>query len=228
MRKISKLHFITTNAGTAEQACLGGVRWVQLRIKDASYDVYKAEALKVQAICKLHGATFIINDNVALAKEIGADGVHIGKEDMSPAEARALLGNDFIIGCTANTAEEIKQLVQHPIDYIGLGPYKFTDTKKNLSPVLGLDGYDIILTHLNWKGVKTPPIIGIGGITEEDVPALMSTRLHGIAVSGAIATAGSVQHAAGRFIKLVHPGFPTGSAIEGLRAVVDIATIFTT
>ncbi len=81
MKAISKLHYITTNASMAEQACAGGVDWIQLRLKNVSYDEYKTVALEVQAVCKKYNATFIINDNIKLALDLGADGVHVGKED---------------------------------------------------------------------------------------------------------------------------------------------------
>src|SRR4051812_38446914 len=117
MKRISKLQFITTNAATAEQACMGGVDWIQLRLKNTPYDDYLAIALEVQAICKRYNATFIINDNVMLAYNIKADGVHLGKQDMPPDAARQLIGNDFIIGSTANTFEDIDYLAAKPVDY---------------------------------------------------------------------------------------------------------------
>jgi thiamine-phosphate pyrophosphorylase len=199
MRAISKLHFITTNAATAEMACLGGVDWVQLRLKNVSYDEYRSVALTVQAVCKAHNATFIINDNPALALEIKADGVHLGKEDMSPDEARKMLGDNFIIGCTANTADDIAHLSKYHINYIGLGPYRFTATKEKLSPVLGLAGYEGIYAELLERNITPPPIVGIGGIIEEDILALLGAGLHGIAVSGSIANATDIAAAATRF-----------------------------
>ena len=189
MKSISKLHFITTNATLAMQACMGGADWIQLRLKDVDYNEHKRIAMEVKQICKHYRSTFIINDNVQLAKEINADGVHIGKEDMDPHEARRLLGDEFIIGCTANTIEDVKRLACLPIDYIGLGPFKFTNTKQNLSPVLGLNGYRTIFEYLNDSKITSPPIIGIGGIVLDDVTELMTTGLSGIAVSGAISNA---------------------------------------
>lgn len=200
---IEKLQFITTTAALAEQACSGGVRWIQLRLKDISHEAYKTEALKVQQVCKRYDAKFIIDDNVALALEINADGVHIGKEDMSLKEARALLGNDFIIGCTANTIEDIIAVAaQSQTDYIGLGPYRFTATKKKLSPILGLEGYQYIFNSLKQRNMAVPPVIGIGGIEAEDISALLQTGLHGVAVSGAIANEKDIRDAAKKFVDL--------------------------
>jgi len=200
---IEKLQFITTTATQATRACEGGVRWVQLRLKNVRHDVYKAEALKVQHVCRHYGATLIIDDNVALAQEIGADGVHIGKEDMPLKEARALLGNDFIIGCTANTVDDVIAIAeQKQANYIGLGPYRFTATKEKLSPVLGVEGYRNIFDSLQQKNICVPPVIGIGGIEAGDIPLLLQTGLHGIAISSAIANENDIRAAAQKFVRL--------------------------
>jgi thiamine-phosphate pyrophosphorylase len=186
--KISRLHYITDSAHAAELACRGGVRWVQLRVKNLPAAEWQQRALAVQAVCRQHGATLIINDNPALALEIGADGVHLGQQDMPPAQARQLLGPQFIIGGTANTFADIEGLVAAGVDYIGLGPFRFTTTKEKLSPILGLAGYAEIMTQCRTAGFTTP-IVGIGGIELADVAALLATGLHGVAVSGAIGSA---------------------------------------
>jgi len=198
---IEKLQFITTTAAHAKQACEGGVQWVQLRLKNVRHEVYKAEALEVQRVCKRYGATFIIDDNVALAGEIGADGVHIGKEDMPLKDARALLGNDFIIGCTANTLDDIIAIAkQEQASYIGLGPYRFTTTKEKLSPILGLEGYRHIFDSLQKRNIRVPPVIGIGGIEAVDIPVLRETGLYGVAISSGIANKKNIRVAAQKFV----------------------------
>jgi len=186
MKPISKLHYITTSAALTEKACMGGVDWIQLRLKNISYADYYTVAKEVQAICRDFGATFIINDNVALAMDVDADGVHIGKQDMAPDVTRTLIGERFIIGATANTVEDIIKLSSMPVNYIGLGPFRFTNTKQNLSPVIGIDGYKKIFTELTEKNVQYPPLVGIGGIMVNDMNELMTTGLYGVAVSGAI------------------------------------------
>jgi len=193
--KINNLHYITTTAQAAEVACQGGVRWVQLRVKNLPAAEWQQRALAVQAVCRQHGATLIINDNPALALAIGVDGVHLGQQDMAPAEARVLLGPDFIIGGTANTFADIEKLVAAGVDYIGLGPFRFTTTKEKLSPILGLVGYADILGQCQAADFTTP-IVGIGGIELADVPALLATGLHGVAVSGAIGRAADPRAAA--------------------------------
>ena len=197
--QISRLQFITDNAPAAELACRGGVRWVQLRAKNLPAAEWQQRARAVQAVCRHHGAALIINDNPALALEIGAAGVHLGQQDMPPAAARALLGPDFIIGGTANTFADIKGLVAAGVDYIGLGPFRFTTTKEKLSPILGLAGYAELLAQCRTAGFTTP-VVGIGGVALADVAALLATGLHGVAVAGAISGAGNPTAVAQLFI----------------------------
>ena len=174
---------------SAMLALEGGCRWIQLRMKDASYEELKRTALAVQAECRRRKATFIIDDCVELVKEIGADGVHLGKNDMPVDQACELVHQsgktDFLIGATANTFEDICHAARLGASYIGLGPFRFTQTKKKLSPILGLDGYKRILEQCREAGI-TLPVYAIGGIEIEDIPALMKTGITGIAISGTI------------------------------------------
>lgn len=163
----------------------GGCRWIQLRMKDVSSIEILPIALEALALCRKHNATFIIDDHVEIAKQIEADGVHLGKSDMSITEARKILGKDFIIGGTANTFEDVQMLYKAGANYIGCGPFRYTTTKKNLSPVLGLEGYRHIVSQMEEKGIQLP-IVAIGGITKEDIPSLMQTGINGIAISGSI------------------------------------------
>ncbi len=185
---ISRLHYIITTPEQAEQACSAGADWIQLRLKNKSYEDWKAIALETQAVCRSHQSRLIINDHAHLAGDIGSDGLHLGKEDMPVREARQLLGPEIIIGGTANTREDILMHDEAGASYIGLGPFRFTTTKKNLSPVLGLAGYASLMTALQGQGISIP-VIAIGGITLEDVPLLLKTGIHGIAVSSAITRA---------------------------------------
>ena len=163
----------------------GGCRWIQLRMKDASPEEILPIAEEALAMCREYHATFIIDEHVELAKQIKADGIHLGKLDMPIAEARHILGKDFIIGGTANTFEDVQAHHQAGADYIGCGPFRFTTTKKNLSPVLGLEGYRRIVLQMNEAGIHLP-IVAIGGITKEDIPPLMETGITGIALCGSI------------------------------------------
>lgn len=191
---ISNLHYLVSHPEDVAAATVRGVQWIQLRVKDKPYAEWKQLALETQAECRKSRTTFIINDNPYLAQEIGADGVHLGQQDMPPAEARALLGPGFIIGGTANTFADIERLAVAGVDYIGLGPFRFTKTKKNLSPVLGLAGYQQLVAQCRAAGI-TVPIVAIGGILPDDVPPLMATGLHGIAVAGGITDAEDIRGA---------------------------------
>lgn len=185
---IAQFHYITqdiegfTHAQLAELACKGGADWVQLRVKKKPLDEWFKIAEETKSVCRKYKAKLIINDNVYLAKEIEADGVHLGKQDMNPVEAREILGKNFIIGGTANSMEDVKQQIANGSDYIGLGPYRFTTTKEKLNPILGLEGIKIIAEKFGDK----IPIIAVGGIKLEDVESLMNIGVHGIAVSSAI------------------------------------------
>lgn len=166
----------------------GGCRWIQLRMKDATDEEILPVALEAQKMCREAGATFIIDDHVDLVKQIKADGVHLGKKDMPIAEARRILGDDFIIGGTANTFEDVRAHYEAGANYIGCGPFRFTTTKKGLSPILGLEGYISICSQMKAEGIDLP-IVAIGGITLEDVPQIMQTGVTGIALSGAVLNA---------------------------------------
>ena len=163
----------------------GGCRWIQLRMKDTPDEEVRPVAIEALQMCRDVGATFIIDDRVELVKELGADGVHLGKNDMPISEARKVLGSAFIIGGTANTFEDVKAHYEASANYIGCGPFRFTTTKKNLSPVLGLEGYRHIVEQMEEANIHLP-IVAIGGITAEDIPAIMQTEVTGSALSGTI------------------------------------------
>lgn len=172
----------------ARMALEGGCRWIQLRMKGASDDEVAEAAAQIQPLCREHEAIFLLDDRVELAKSLKADGVHLGKNDMPISEARRVLGEEFIIGGTANTFDDIERLSSQGADYIGCGPFRFTTTKEKLAPVLGLEGYRNIVAQMEAKGINLP-IVAIGGITCEDIPALMQTGIDGIAISGAVLNA---------------------------------------
>ena len=163
----------------------GGCKWIQLRMKDAAVDEIRPVAVKVQEMCRDYGATFIIDDHVDLVKELGADGVHLGKDDMPIDKARLILGKDFIIGGTANTFDDVRKHYANGASYIGCGPFRFTTTKKGLAPVLGLEGYSNIIRKMRQAGIDLP-VVAIGGITLEDIPQIMLTGVSGIALSGTV------------------------------------------
>ena len=196
---------------SAKIALEGGCRWIQLRMKDVSETILEHHALIIQEMCKEYGATFIIDDNVFLAKKINADGVHLGKNDMPITEARRILGDDFIIGATVNTFEEILKIIDNvqvgtstsivteelkvhnpmvqssivQVNYIGCGPFRFTHTKQKLSPILGIEGYKEIVKKKLEQNIDIP-IVAIGGISNADIPHILETGIDGIALSSSI------------------------------------------
>jgi thiamine-phosphate pyrophosphorylase len=185
------LLFITHQTGrytylqSVEIALKGGCRMIQLRMKEASPREVEQTGIAAKALCREYGADLYIDDHVEICRQIGAAGVHLGKSDMPPREARKILGKNFIIGGTANTFDDILRLNAESVDYIGLGPFRFTATKKNLSPVLGLSGCKQIAEQCRNQGINLP-IFAIGGITDSDIPAILDAGMTGIAMSSAI------------------------------------------
>ncbi len=163
----------------------GGCRWVQLRMKEASDEEYLRVGGEVARLCRAAGAVFLLDDRVHLVRALGADGVHLGRHDMPVDEARRLLGAGYRIGATANTFADIERAAALGADYIGLGPYRFTETKRNLSPVLGLEGYRTIAAQCRAAGIALPTV-AIGGIEAADVAARLAAGVDGIALSGAL------------------------------------------
>lgn len=163
----------------------GGCKWIQLRMKETNKEDILHAIEQLKPICRKHNAILIIDDYVELASQTDIDGVHLGKNDMPISQARQILGEEYIIGGTANTFEDIQSLTEQGVDYIGLGPFRYTETKQNLSPILGIEGYRKMMQQCRECGINTP-IVAIGGIEEEDVEPLMSTGISGIAMSGCI------------------------------------------
>lgn len=163
----------------------GGCRWVQLRMKEAPTEELLRVGREVARLCREAGATFILDDRADLVGELGADGVHLGKNDMPVAEARRLLGGGRLIGATANTFEDIERAAAQGADYIGLGPFRFTQTKSNLSPLLGLEGYRTIAARCREAGIGLP-VVAIGGITAEDICPICEAGIAGVALSGGL------------------------------------------
>lgn len=181
----------------------GGCRWVQLRMKDAPAEEVLRVGREVGKLCREYGAKFILDDHVELVRELNADGVHLGKHDMPVAEARRILGPEHLIGATANTFEDIERGAAQGADYIGLGPFRFTQTKRNLSPILGVEGYRTIMERCRDAGI-TLPVVAIGGITAADVREILMTEVTGIALSGALLQAESTTNETQQIIQIIN------------------------
>ena len=169
----------------AQMALEGGCRWIQLRMKKYPITEVENTALKMRELCNAYNAVFIIDDHVELVARTNADGVHLGRNDMPIREARKILGDRFIIGGTANTFYDVQRHYISDADYIGCGPYRYTTTKENLSPILGIEGYTNIINKIKNTGIPLP-LVAIGGIEHEDIPKLKETGINGIALSGSI------------------------------------------
>lgn len=170
---------------SARMALEGGCKWIQLRMKEAPLEKIESTATILKRLCKEYDATLILDDHVELVKKLNVDGVHLGKTDMPIDEARSFLGEAFIIGGTANTFDDVIRHYKAGADYLGIGPFRFTTTKKNLSPILGLDGYSSIMKQMQEADIHIP-VVAIGGITFDDIPSILKTGVNGIALSGTI------------------------------------------
>jgi thiamine-phosphate pyrophosphorylase len=179
----------------AQQMCAAGVRWVQLRMKGAEKPAWLAEARAAAGVCRGYGAVFIVNDSVEIASESGADGVHLGSLDSEWSQARSVLGPDLIIGGTVNNhADALRASKSGCLDYAGVGPLRFTATKRNLAPVLGFDGVRSLISVLG-----ALPAWVIGGVEPADLPLLRAAGAAGAAVSSALCRSGSIAENAARF-----------------------------
>jgi len=207
-----KLQYISQGKTVQEQtenirsALDAGCRWVQLRFKNAENDELVDLAVQVKRMCSSYHATFIMNDRVDIAKLVDADGVHLGLLDTSIAEARKILGENKIIGGTANTVSDVLKRIDEKCDYIGLGPFRFTPTKVKLSPVLGLDGIALIMKAV-LSGEKQIPVYAVGGIIQDDIAAIRETGVYGIAVSGVVTAHPDKKELIQKFNLLLHEEF---------------------
>lgn len=183
----------------------GGCSWIQLRMKEASDDDIRKVVEEIKPLCAEHDALLLLNDRVELCKELQLTGVHLGKEDMLPSKARIELGPLAVIGVTVNTFDDVKAVRSLDIDYVGMGPFRTTSTKKNLAPILGLEGTKQLCDRMENAEIEIPRV-AVGGITLDDVSALMDAGVNGIAVSGAIAFADDPVDMTRKFISLLNKG----------------------
>ena len=203
------LQFITSAPDaetTASQACeamAGGCRWVQVRMKDAPDSEVEQAVRLIAPEARRHGAVLIVDDRVELAARMPEIyGVHLGHNDMPRPEARVILGSGKIMGSTANTPEQALALA--PLsDYLGVGPFRYTTTKKNLAPILGVEGLARVMTSLTAAG-EFLPVVAIGGITAADIETVMRTGVTGVALSGVIIGAADPVAKTQEIIKKLH------------------------
>ena len=190
-RNIPKIQYITQDHPSlshSEQAKLAfekGIEAVQIRMKDTNDDEILSEAMLAMKYAKQFDGTLIINDSIEIAKKVGTHAVHLGLSDMPIDEARRIVGNDIILGGTANTIEDILLQKSRGANYVGLGPFRHTTTKKNLSPILGLEGYKTIISELRDKNIDIP-LVAVGGILWDEIDLLLNEGIYGVAISGSL------------------------------------------
>ncbi|HZZ20405.1 MAG TPA: thiamine phosphate synthase [Opitutaceae bacterium] len=176
--------------------CAAGARWVQLRMKDADMATWVYQAKAAARVCREHGAVFVVNDSVEVALESGADGVHLGRLDAQWPDARRALGADRLVGGTVNNAADARLAAASGcLDYVGVGPHRFTSTKKSLAPVLGAEGIRSLVALLG-----ALPAWAIGGVEPADLAALRATGVAGVAVSSGLTRGGTVRDNVGRYL----------------------------
>lgn len=169
---------------TVRRAVEGGVTIVQYRSEQLNHEQQRAEVLPLQAYLRSAGVPLIINDNVQLAVEINADGIHIGQNDMPVPQARALIGPHKILGLTVTTAEQMAAVDTTLVDYLGCGPVFPTITKDDAPPPMGVEGW------VELARMSPLPVVAIGGLNRERTAAIRATGLAaGVAVVSHICAA---------------------------------------
>lgn len=210
MITVGRLHVITDTSvqsrhGHVDLARLvlgAGATTVQYRRKDASTRVMLGEAAAIRELCLRHRASLIVNDRADVALACDAHGVHLGADDLPLSLARTLLGPARAIGGSADSGDEAAALAAAGADYAGIGPVFGTRSKGDTGPVLGLDGLRAAVT----RAAEAPapiPLIAIGGITLDNVAAVLETGVHGVAVLSAICADPDPAAATARFLALV-------------------------
>lgn len=167
----------------------GGVTMVQLREKTLEEGKFLEEAKELQALCRERGVPFLVNDNVEIAREMNADGVHVGQSDMEALDVRAILGPDKILGVSAQTVEQAILAEKHGADYLGVGAVFPTGSKDDADDV----SYDTLKAICQAVSI---PVVAIGGITQQNVEKLAGSGICGVAVISAIYAAKDVKAAA--------------------------------
>lgn len=175
-----------TLAQQVEEALRGGATMVQLREKELQGEALEQEAREILAICRQYGVPLLINDDVMLAKKIGADGVHVGQDDMSAAKARELLGEDAVIGVTARTVEQAVAAQEAGADYLGSGAVFGTSTKKDAKPM------DPAYFQQICESVSIP-VVAIGGVTLDNIRELEGRKMSGFAIVSGIFAAEDIE-----------------------------------
>ena len=179
-----------------EKAIIGGATFIQLREKNLNFGDFLNEAIEIRKICNKYKIPFVIDDNVEIAIKSGADGVHLGQNDMNISQARALLGKNKIIGATARTSEQAVRAEQEGADYIGSGAVFATSTKSDTVPL----SYENLCKICRSVSI---PVVAIGGINTGNVKYLTGSGISGIAVVSGIFKSDNVRESAGTLKEMI-------------------------
>lgn len=209
LKEALRLYAVTDNAWLGErtlaqcvaEALAGGATFVQLRDKKADEDALRAEAAELLDLCRAAGVPFVINDNVEAALAVGADGVHVGQEDMACERARALLGPEAIIGVSTQTVEQARAAQAAGADYLGVGGVRGTATKPEAG-VLAPEQFRAIVAAVDI------PVVAIGGIDAETMPLLADLNVGGAAVVSAIFAADDIKDATRELSRIIDETLP--------------------
>lgn len=181
---LPKLYAITdsslsglSHAAQVESLCAGGARLIQLREKRLPPNAFYEAAMEAVAVARRYGAKLLINDRVDIALSVGADGVHLGQDDLPAEAARALLSGNAIIGLSTHNATQAQKAIQLPIDYLAVGPIFPTSTKSDTSPIVGLEGLKRIRSEIG-----DFPLVAIGGIQAKNAPTVLKAGADSVAV----------------------------------------------
>ncbi len=169
-----------------EQALVGGATLVQLREKELDEDTFMREAVDMAKLCHRYGVPLLINDNVEIARRSGADGVHVGQDDMEAASVRSILGSDMIVGVTAKTVEQALRAQEAGADYLGSGAVFGSSTKLNAKPMTK----ELLNSICNAVSI---PVVAIGGINRNNILDLAGTDIDGVAVVSGIFAATDIE-----------------------------------
>lgn len=209
MKKIGRLHIITdivvqhrfSHEELAAMAVAGGADTIQFRQKSGSTKEMIQTACRIREICRKAGVIFLVNDRLDWTLACRPDGIHLGQEDFPIPLARQILGNEAIIGGSAGDLDEAHKCLNEGADYIGFGPIFPTSSKEDAGPAAGLEPLRRVVREISL------PIIAIGGVTEENLPQILETGVHGIAVISAVCCQEDPQKAAARLHRLIEAKF---------------------
>jgi thiamine-phosphate pyrophosphorylase len=191
MKRLSlpKLYPITdarlSGLSQAEQVrrlAAGGAAFIQLREKHAAPRDFLRDAAEAAEVARAHGVTLIVNDRADIALACGARGLHLGQDDLDPAAARRVVGDDFLIGYSTHSVEQAAAASRLPVDYVAIGPVFRTGTKENPDPVVGLEGVARVRAALP----PSVPLVAIGGITAGNAPSVLAAGANSVAVVSAL------------------------------------------